>query len=119
MEIEKAEAAKEAAIAEEQAAQEKAKKEAEKLKRKSSRGTFSGPEDEKALEAEQDEGSQHESHQQEIEEHEDNEEDDFAYRVYFIPEEIRKANEMQHKDYFENIVYLKHLAKIENSESNQ
>ena len=101
MELEKAEAARQAAIAEEEAAKERARKEQEKLKRKGSKNSQitsqDGAEDKTEADADKEEDSKKGSEKDEAEEGEDDEEM-FAFRVFFRKEEITMANEMQERD---------------------
>ena len=116
MDLEKAEAAKQAAIAEEEAAKEKAKKDAEKLKRKGSKmSSTSQLEEEQAPEEEQ-EGEDRSKKGSEKDEHEEVDEDDeeYMFRVFFKRDEIRMAGEMQRKDQFEELVQMKVAATQEN-----
>ena len=96
MDLEKAEALKLAAIAEEEAAKDKAKKEAEKLKRKGSKIGTTSQLEEDAVAGEEQEGENQSKKGSEKDEHEEVDEDDeeYMFRVFFKRDEIRMAGEM-------------------------
>ena len=120
MELEKAEEARKAALAEEEAAKEKARKEAEKLKRKGSASKASKEdlhEEEKGQEGAEGEGESKKGSEKDEAEEVDDEDDEYHYRVYFRKEEIRYAMSQQETDQFEDLLLMKTVATQENIEN--
>lgn len=120
MELEKAEQARQEALAQEEAAKEKARKDADKMRRKSSKNAALGQteddEDKDKLEGEAGEDSKKGSDKDEAED-DDDEGDEFNYRVYYRKEEIMMASQMQARDQFEELVNMRHNTVAENKES--
>lgn len=107
MELEKAEEARKAKLAEEEAAAETARKNAEKQKRKSGR---LGQQDDAISdpgEAEGDELSARGSQIDQAEEEADDGDEDLRCRIYFSKDEIKTATESQTRDVFFDIVSLR------------
>lgn len=122
MEIEKAEQAKQEALALEEAAKEKARKEQDKLKRKGSKMSVSAltsqeeAEDKDKQEGDGGDESKKGSEKDEAEDDEDDN-DEYRYRVYYKKEEIRMANQMQARDQFEDLMTMRNNTLAENQEN--
>ena len=108
----------------EEAAKEKLRKEQEKLKRKGAKSNNSmvtsldEGEDKTQQDGEVGDESKKGSDKDEAEEDEDDG-DEYCYRVFYKKEEIRMSNAMQNRDTFEDLISMRYMTNIENSENPQ
>ena len=124
MELEKAEQARQEAIAQEEAAKEKLRKEQEKNKRKGSKmsnSALTSQEDQEDKGGQEGEGGDDSKKGSEKDDAEDDDEEgyEYSFRVYYRKEEIRMANAMQVKDQFGDLMTMRQNTIIENQENPQ